>query len=447
MSDYGDSYGSGSVGGTGGGLGMSDSQKSDYAGRSDYSGDSGSSGYGYGGYDAPTGGIGGNYGLAPAGAWSGSRSARDARDQGNASSGVYRESTINQDNLPEYGMSRSPLGKFYDAVKGFPFIGNSNLSLAFGYVAKQLGILDDATAPLNDAAIAQVAAYAQRNPGAVESMVTQAHDSGVDFGNPNVGTGSPTAGAAETPKAAGPMDDIFSQFAGGPTGFTMPTMPEYDADPSGMIAGAKGYMDDYNATYKPYAQKMMAEVDRYGSPEYQAQQRGKAMADVQQQYDNSMGQNTREMARMGVNPSSGRMAAMRNQGAIQSAAAKVNAAAKAEGMAKTAYMSGLGAVNSMGMDTAKMGQGWANMGNDAAKTKMGYGLGAAELGLKGQVAKSNDAQGWGKLSMDRYGIDKGVASKAASESAASDRATKDNQWTIGTAVLGGLFGSNPTNPY
>lgn len=211
-----------------------------------------------------------------------------------------------------------------------------------------------------------------------------------------------------TPKAAGPMDDIFSQFAGGSTGFTMPTMPEFDADPSGMIAGAKGYMDDYNATYKPYAQKMMAEVDRYGSPEYQAQQRGMAMADVQQQYDNGMRQNTREMARMGVNPSSGRMAAMRNQGAIQSAAAKVNAAAKAEGMAKTAYMSGLGAVNSMGMDTAKMGQGWAAMGNDAAKTKMAYNMGAAEFGLKGQVAGMDNARGWGQIAANRYATDKGI---------------------------------------
>ena len=63
-----DSFGQ-SVGGTGGGLGMSDSQRSDYAGRSDYSGDSysgmGSLNFGvegYGGYkegsvyDAATGG-------------------------------------------------------------------------------------------------------------------------------------------------------------------------------------------------------------------------------------------------------------------------------------------------------------------------------------------------------------------------------------------------------
>ena len=220
--------------------------------------------------------------------------------------------------------------------------------------------------------------------------------------------GYPTTPEAGPAKAAGPMDDIFSQFAGGPTGFTMPTMPEFEADPSGMIAGGKGYMDDYNATYKPYAKKMMAEVDRYGSQDYIAQQRGMAMADVQQQYDNSMGQNTREMARMGVNPASGRMAAMRNQGAIQSAAAKVNAAAKAEGMAKTAYMSGLGAVNSMGMDTAKMGQGWAAMGNDAAKTKMAYNMGAAEFGMKGQIASMDNARGWGQIAATNRATDKGI---------------------------------------
>ena len=134
---------------------------------------------------------------------------------------------------------------------------------------------------------------------------------------------------------------------------------------------------------------------------------------------------------MGVNPSSGRMAAMRNQGAIQSAAAKVNAAAKAEGMAKTAYMSGLGAVNSMGMDATKMGQGWAAMGNDAAKTKMAYNMGAAEFGMKGQIASMDNARGWGQIAANKYASDKGIAQTQMNVDAKSK---SDNMGIAGLAL-------------
>lgn len=239
-----------------------------------------------------------------------------------------------------------------------------------------------------------------------------------DLGGSNVATDGSGA-------ATGPLDDIFSSFV----------MPEYDGDPSGLVAGGEQFMTDYNTMYKPYAQKMMSEVDRIGTPEYLAQQREMAMADVQSQYDNTMQQNQRGLSRMGVNPSSGRMLTMQNQGAIQNAASKVGAAAKAEGMVRGNYLSGLDKINTMGMDMSKAGQGWANIGNDAAKTKSAWGIAGAELGLKSTAQQQANAVSWGQISANRYATDKGVQQTQMGIDGRADAAREDNLWDIGGLAL------------
>ena len=241
----------------------------------------------------------------------------------------------------------------------------------------------------------------------------------------NSGSAGTTTNSGGSTVPTGPLDDIFSSFV----------MPEYDGDPSGMVAGGKQFMTDYNTTYKPYAQKMMSEVDRIGTPEYLAQQREMAMADVQSQYDNTMQQNQRGLSRMGVNPSSGRMLAMQNQGAIQNAASKVGAAAKAEGMVRGNYLSGLDKINTMGMDMSKAGQGWANIGNDAAKTKSAYGIAGAELGLKSKAQQQANAVSWGQISANRYATDRGVQQTQMGIDGRADAAREDNLWDIGGLAL------------
>lgn len=235
------------------------------------------------------------------------------------------------------------------------------------------------------------------------------------------------------------MDDIFAQFTGGDSQFKMPELAAYDADPSGMIAAGKSFGDYHAREYAPYEQKLRQEVDRLGSPEYLAQQRGLAMAGVQQQYDNTMRQSARDMARMGVTPDSGRAMALRQQGAVQNAAAKVNAAAQAEGLVRKDYLGGLGAVHTAGMDVSKAGQQWAALGNDATKNKMGWNLGAGELGLKGFSANQNAAQGWGKLALDKYGFDKGAINAtqlhAMDNQARADAATDNNRSTLQGAAV------------
>ena len=252
------------------------------------------------------------------------------------------------------------------------------------------------------------------------------------------GTGGSTSQNGGTSAApVDPLADVFAHFTAATTQDFK--APEYESDPTGMVAGGMKSMTDYQRDYAPYAAKMRAEVDRIGTPEYLQQQRGMAMADVQSQYDRTMQQNQRGMQRMGVNPNSGRMLAMQNQGAIQNAASKVGAAAKAEGLVKTNYLAGLGAVNTMGTDFAKMGQGWASLGNDAAKTKSLSNLSSSELGLKAQTQTQTNDFNWGKLAVDRYGIDMGVQNNTANNNARADAQDSSNMWGLAGIGLSALF--------
>lgn len=279
--------------------------------------------------------------------------------------------------------------------------------------------------------LAQLAKY-----GLTTALRSGAQGGGSDGATTTATTPAPDGGA---------LDDIFSHFTGGTSGFTMPALPDYDADPSGMIAAGKQFRDYHTSEYEPYARKLRQEVDRMGSPEYLAQQRGLAMAGVQQQYDNTMRQSARDMARMGVTPDSGRAMALRQQGAVQNAAAKVNAAAQAEGLVRKDYLGGLGAVHTAGMDVSKAGQQWAALGNDATKNKMGWNLGAGELGLKGFSANQNAAQGWGKLALDKYGFDKGAINAsqlhAQDNQAKVDAQANSDRTTLLAAVGKSLFDS------
>lgn len=252
----------------------------------------------------------------------------------------------------------------------------------------------------------------------------------------------PTSGTGEgeAPAATDPLADIFAEFTGAASNVEY-NAPAYNADPSGLVARGGQYADTYDSLYAPYAQKMMTEVDRYGSPEYQSMMRNQSMAGVQQQSDAGLQAAQRNMQRMGVNPASGRMAAMTNQNAIQTAAAKTQAAMNSDASLRDTYNKGLSAINTMGLDVGKMGQGWAALGNDAAKTQNTWGLASSELGLKAATQNQNNAYNWGSLANQKYGIDRGISAKA-------DAALSDNQWTLGTALVGKLVGglTTPTTP-
>lgn len=92
---------------------------------------------------------------------------------------------------------------------------------------------------------------------------------------------------------------------------------------------SKDYNDYAKSTYRPLEQKMVADAQAYDSPERQAQNVGKAVADVSQQFDNTASQSSRALSRMGVNPSSGKYLALNAQLGLGKAVATAAAANKA----------------------------------------------------------------------------------------------------------------------
>jgi len=151
-------------------------------------------------------------------------------------------------------------------------------------------------------------------------------------------------------------------------------------------AAAAGMASDYNNIYRPAGEKLSGLVDQFGTEAYKDQQRGKAMADVQQQISGQQDQNSRAMSRMGVNPSSGRALAMNNQMAIQGAAAKAGAANASDDRVLAQYTSGLKDMNSLGLETAKTGfaadasgQKWSALGMDASQAGLKSAMDYATL--------------------------------------------------------------------
>jgi hypothetical protein len=126
---------------------------------------------------------------------------------------------------------------------------------------------------------------------------------------------------------------------------------------------------------------------------------GKAQADVNQAFGNAEQQQTRALARMGVNPNSGKFAAMSNQNAIAQAAALAGAsnsartAARQEGMAMTdRAANALAGYPSMGMTATGQGAQYGGLGLNYAN----QGLSGMNSGFQtGAGVAGNSAAGYG----------------------------------------------------
>jgi len=66
------------------------------------------------------------------------------------------------------------------------------------------------------------------------------------------------------------------------------------------------------------------------------------------------------------------------------------------------YQKGLSAVNAQGIEVAKLGQ-------EGAKNKATWDLGQDDLWLKAQLGNQSNAANWGKIAVDRYGVDQNAA--------------------------------------
>lgn len=141
--------------------------------------------------------------------------------------------------------------------------------------------------------------------------------------------------------------------------------------------------EDYNTTYRPIEQQLAADAVNYDTPEKRAAASAEAVASVEKNLAAQRGATTREMERSGVDPSSGKMAAL--QGSMDLNAAKLKAGA---GNAASKAIETVGYARRM--DAASLGRGISSsQGTNAALAAQ---LGSSAMGTQQQVLAAQ-AQG------------------------------------------------------
>lgn len=144
---------------------------------------------------------------------------------------------------------------------------------------------------------------------------------------------------------------------------------------------------------------------------------GKAMGDVAQSFANADAQQTRSLARMGVNPSSGRALALGNQmsmaKALGTAAAGTNARdrARTEGFALTdRATNALSGFPAMSMQATQSGAGFGASGTNIANQGLaGMNSGITAAGTMAGQMGSNAAGMYGAMGSYKVGADKAAA--------------------------------------
>lgn len=175
-----------------------------------------------------------------------------------------------------------------------------------------------------------------------------------------------------------------------------------------------GKRDQLDAAQTP----LLEEARNFNYGNRRAEMMNEANADIAQAFDSAEAQGLRTMGRMGVNPNSGRTAAMVNQNNIQEAMAKaaagrkVSEAAKAEGMQlRSNAVNMLSGYPTMGMQNTAAGAGFGASGlglTNSALAGMNSGYGAAG-GLAGSMG-NNAAGMYGAMGSYKNGQDQIAAS-------------------------------------
>ena len=143
---------------------------------------------------------------------------------------------------------------------------------------------------------------------------------------------------------------------------------------------AKDYSDYAKSTFRPLEQKMVADAQAYDTPERQNAEAAKAIAGVESQVAQTQAAQQRNMARMGVNPNSGKWGASFN---LDAAKAKAGAAQTARNQVETQGYA-------RKADAANLGRGLAS--NQA--TSAGVALNAGNAANSNMQALGNiNAQG------------------------------------------------------
>lgn len=165
---------------------------------------------------------------------------------------------------------------------------------------------------------------------------------------------------------------------------------------------AQDYYKYQTDTFRPLEQGLVTQAQNYNTEGNRAQLAAQASADAANAFQSAQGVNNREMARRGINASSGAALMMRNQNALglagMTAGAATNARRQAEqtGFARSLDVTGLGrglagastgayqGANASGSAGLNSAMSAGNQYGQAYGQGAGYMMGGAQMGLTGQ---------------------------------------------------------------
>lgn len=129
---------------------------------------------------------------------------------------------------------------------------------------------------------------------------------------------------------------------------------------------ADDYWNYQKDTFRPLEMGLVQQASEYDTQARRDSEAAKAVSGVQSQMDATQQQQQRSLARMGVNPSSGKFAALANQTSLTGAAAKAGAANKARNDIETKGFA-------MQMDASGLGRNLATNQTAAANSALSQG--------------------------------------------------------------------------
>ena len=165
---------------------------------------------------------------------------------------------------------------------------------------------------------------------------------------------------------------------------------------------AQDYYKYQTDTFRPLEQGLVTQAQNYNTEGNRAQIAAQASADAANAFQSAQGVNNREMARRGINASSGAALMMRNQNALglagMTAGAATNARRQAEqtGFARSLDVTGLGrglagasagayqGANASGSSGLNSAMSAGNQYSGAYGQGAGYAMGGAQMGIQGQ---------------------------------------------------------------
>ena len=169
-----------------------------------------------------------------------------------------------------------------------------------------------------------------------------------------------------------------------------------------QTALSEDYANYNKSTFRPLEQGIVADAQNYDSAARTEQAVGAAQADVNAGFSNAQDQQSRNLSRMGVNPSSGKSLALGNANSIAQASALAGASNNAR---KTIEMQGY----ARKADAANMGRGLASSQATSAGIATNQGNSAAS---NGAMSGNINAQGNQIMTQGYSGAQQGLSGAA-----------------------------------